>query len=463
MAKVLLIDFGSTYTKVTAVDLDEPRILGTARALTTVDEGIEHGLEQAEVALAKMTGALRYQHKLACSSAAGGLRMVAVGLVPELTVEAARRAALGAGAKVIGAYGFMLTPEDVAEIVRLNPDLLILSGGTDGGDRATIIHNGRALAGSPLRAPVVVAGNRAAAPTVAEELRQKGKTCYLVENVLPEPGKLNIEPVQEAIRRIFLERIIEAKGLDRVLDYIDGVMMPTPASVLAAACRLAEGDGSEQGFGELVVVDVGGATTDFHSVAYGLPRLPEVSLRGLPEPRVKRTVEGDLGMRYSAGSLMEVFGIEALACQTGLSNNEVQAGVELRINNVSMIPASPVEAALDGALGFFAVKGATDRHAGVLETVSTPFGVSYIQTGKDLTAVGNVVGTGGVLAASDRPLSILRGVLFDPGEPMRLKPQNPRFWLDRNYVLTTLGLLAKDWPGPAYRLLRDALQEVKED
>ena len=71
MAKVLLIDFGSTYTKVTAVDLDEPRILGTARALTTVDEGIEHGLEQAEVALAKMTGALRYQHKLACSSAAG--------------------------------------------------------------------------------------------------------------------------------------------------------------------------------------------------------------------------------------------------------------------------------------------------------------------------------------------------------------------------------------------------------
>ena len=460
MNNILLVDFGSTYTKITAVDLDGPRLLGTARALTTIKEGIEVGLRHAESKLERLIGKIKFDSKLACSSAAGGLRMVAIGLVPELTVEAARRAALGAGARVVGAYGYQLTSEEVDEIIQLSPDLLILAGGTDGGDIETILHNGRVLASSSLTAPIILAGNKSATPKIMDILQAESKTCYLVPNVLPGLGRLNIEPVQEAIRQIFLERIIYAKGLDRVLNEIDGVMMPTPAAALAAAKRLSDGDGLDSGMGELILVDVGGATTDLHSVAKGLPTRPEVSLRGLPEPLVKRTVEGDLGMRYSAASLLEAFGIHRLEEISGLSADVILAGINRRTMNVSMIPETSEDSLLDQALGFLAVKGATHRHAGVLETVYTPFGVTYIQTGKDLTGIKNVIGTGGVLVAQERPEKILRGALFELDSPESLKPISPHFWLDSGYVLTTLGLLAQMAPEESYQLLRNAITLV---
>jgi uncharacterized protein (TIGR01319 family) len=469
LKNMLLIDFGSTYTKITAVDLDAPKLLGTARALTTIKEGIEVGLRQAEGKLQQLIGEVKFDSKLACSSAAGGLRMVAIGLVPELTVEAARRAALGAGARVVGAYGYQLTSKEVDEIIQLRPDLLILAGGTDGGDTETIIHNSRVLASSSLTAPIILAGNKTVAAEVADLLQAKGKTCYLTPNVLPGLGRLNIEPVQEAIRRIFLERIIYAKGLDRVLNEIDGVMMPTPAAALAAAKRLSDGNGLEAGMGELILVDVGGATTDLHSVANGLPTKPEVSLRGLPEPRVKRTVEGDLGMRYSAASLVEAFGIQRLEQVSGLPADIIREGVNKRIKNVSMVPVSTEDSQLEQTIGFLAVKGAMDRHVGILETVYSPFGVTYIQTGKDLTGIKHAIGAGGVLVAQEKPEKILRGVLFEANSPELLKPISPQFWLDSSYVLTTLGLLAQMAPEESYLLLRKAIalvprsEEVKEE
>src|SRR5690606_32661147 len=104
-----------------------------ALAPTTVDDGLMEGYFNALQKITAKTGPLTFQKKLACSSAAGGLRMVAIGLVPELTVEAARRAALGAGARVVGTYSYELSPEEITEIVNLNPDLVLLAGGTDGG------------------------------------------------------------------------------------------------------------------------------------------------------------------------------------------------------------------------------------------------------------------------------------------------------------------------------------------
>ena len=106
MKAVLLIDFGSTYTKVTAVDLDSESLIGTASAYTTVQTDINEGLENALCELEKKTGKIEFSERFACSSAAGGLRMVTSGLVPELTAEAAKRASLGAGAKVIKVYSF---------------------------------------------------------------------------------------------------------------------------------------------------------------------------------------------------------------------------------------------------------------------------------------------------------------------------------------------------------------------
>ena len=116
MKPVLLIDFGSTYTKLTAVDVDGEEILGTAAAYTTIQTDINDGLENARRLLEEKIGKLTYAETYACSSAAGGLKMIASGLVPELTGEAAKLASLGAGAKVAAVYAFELLEEDLEEI-----------------------------------------------------------------------------------------------------------------------------------------------------------------------------------------------------------------------------------------------------------------------------------------------------------------------------------------------------------
>ncbi|HEY8392203.1 MAG TPA: methylaspartate mutase accessory protein GlmL [Capillibacterium sp.] len=461
MRPYLLIDFGSTYTKVTALDLAKPAVLGLARALTTAEEGLAVGYRRALEQLAKEVGRLSYEARWACSSAAGGLRLVAIGLVPELTVEAAKRAALGAGARVVGTYSYELTPSDLEEILALKPDLVLLAGGTDGGNQSVLRYNGRLLAASPLTAPLILAGNRTVAPEVEAMLKQAGKICYRVPNVLPTLDRLNLKPVQEKIREVFFARIIRAKGLAEVEREIDGILMPTPAAVLAAAERLATGPGHGQGgWGDLLVVDVGGATTDVHSVAEGRPTRPQVFLSGLPEPKVKRSVEGDLGMRVSAAALLEYFTPPVVAALSGLPEEKVIALIQARAGNPAYLPADPEDQHLETVLGYLAVKGATERHVGRLERVYSPQGVCYLQEGKDLTGMPTVIGTGGVLVHSPAARRILTGVLPAPDRPDLLKPQSPRFYLDQYYLFPAIGLIAKKYPDISFCLLEKALKQV---
>ena len=260
MKTVLLIDFGSTYTKLTAVSLDEERILGTAAAYTTIETDINDGLQAGLDILERKIGKIGFDECYACSSAAGGLRMITSGLVPELTGEAARLASLGAGAKVIHVYAFELTDEDLEEIRAAKPDILLLVGGTDGGNTECIIHNAEALARMKPDFPIVFAGNRTAAAKCRELLRDC--EVYVCPNVMPKFGELKIEAAQKQIREIFLHRIIQAKGLSRAAELLSDIMMPTPSAVLQAVTLLSDGCGTEPGIGELVAVDVGGATTD---------------------------------------------------------------------------------------------------------------------------------------------------------------------------------------------------------
>lgn len=461
MLPYLLMDFGSTYTKMTAVDLDGPGVLGTSRALTTVQDGLTVGYEKALHQLQLKIGKRGFVKKLACSSAAGGLKLAAIGLVPELTVTAAKQAALGAGARVVKTYGFQLTPDEVRELEGLKPDLILMAGGTDGGNRETLLHNARMLSQSNLSIPMIIAGNKAAAAEAEKILASGGKICRRVANVLPGLDVLNIEPAQRAIRELFLERIIHAKGLDQVEKMIDGIMMPTPAAALAAARLLADGAGPDNpGLGELLVVDVGGATTDIHSVAKGDPSNPQVCLRGLPEPVVKRTVEGDLGMRYSAPALLEVYTPAVVARLADLTESEVVARVEQRVRQIDYQPLDEKDWCLEKTIAFLAVQGATERHAGRVEKVYTPQGISYLQVGKDLLKVQNVIGTGGVLADSRYGRDILQGALADPAKPELLKPQDPQLFIDGDYLLPTLGLIAEEFPAETLALLKGSLINV---
>ena len=174
MKQVLLIDFGSTYTKVTAVDVQEQKLLGTAASYTTVHTDVGVGLENALNILSEKIGNLEYDARYACSSAAGGLKMMACGFVPELTAEAAKQASLGAGAKIMKVYSYQLTEDDAEEIKELSPDIFLLTGGTDGGNKDIIIENAKVLASIQADFPVVIAGNRSAARTCDSRIGQTG-------------------------------------------------------------------------------------------------------------------------------------------------------------------------------------------------------------------------------------------------------------------------------------------------
>jgi uncharacterized protein (TIGR01319 family) len=460
----LLIDFGSTYTKLRAVALDPVRILACGQGPSTVASDVTEGLDAALADLESRMGALPdFEHRLACSSAAGGLRMVTVGLVRELTAEAARQAALGAGARLVGCFAQRLTAGDVADTESLAADLVLLAGGTDGGNSEVILHNARTLAAARLSCPVIVAGNRAAAGEAAAALEAGGKTATVTENVMPEFGELNIEPARGEIRRLFIERIVHAKGIDRAAGQFDQVLMPTPAAVLEAARLLAEGAGNEPGLGPLMVVDVGGATTDVHSAARGEPARAGVVFRGLPEPYMKRTVEGDLGMRHNARGILAEAGPDGVAAMTGLERSRVEAMVDGYASEAGRLPGDEAERALDFALGHAAVRIAARRHAGTIETVYTVNGPVTLQRGKDLSGVGTVIGTGGVLAHGDASAHILRAALAEEREPFSLRPRQPRLLLDKEYLLYAVGLLASVAPEAAVRLGKLHLQNVEEE
>ena len=458
MKPILMIDFGSTNTKVTAVDLEEGKLLGTAASYTTVQTDVNEGLDNALQLLSEKIGTLEYEQRYACSSAAGGLKMISCGLVPELTAEAARQASLGAGAKVMKVYSYQLTEDDAEEIQQLAPDIFLLTGGTDGGNKENIIENARTLAQIPLNFPIVVAGNRAAARTCERILTEAGKQVKVCENVMPRFNQLNIGPAQAMIREVFLERIIKAKGLSRASQLISGIMMPTPAAVLVAMELLSKGTENQPGLGELIAVDVGGATTDIYSMTEGLPDRINTVLKGLPEPFAKRTVEGDIGMRYSANGIVEAAGLATICRMAELSEERATQLMEQITTHTDTLPTTDELLRLDFALASMAIKVGVTRHAGTLEKVYTPIGEAYAQTGKDLSRVDKIVITGGSLIHTDNVDKIAAHALYDMADPASLKPQRAEVLVDKQYILSAMGLLSQYEPDIALNIMKEELK-----
>ena len=458
MKPILLIDFGSTYTKLTAVDVEEERILGTAQSFTTIQTDVGDGLNNGLKLLEEKVGKLDYVETYACSSAAGGLRMVTSGLVPELTSEAAKLASLGAGAKVVGLYSFQLTEDDLEEIVALKPDIFLLCGGTDGGNTECILHNARMLATLPPKFPIIIAGNRTAARECARILSEH--PVHICPNVLPKFGTLNIDPTQQKIRDIFLERIIQAKGLSKAAELLDDIMMPTPSAVLQAMELLSKGTENEPGIGDLVAVDVGGATTDVYSMADGMPESMNTVYKGIPEPFSKRTVEGDIGMRYSIRGIVEAVGIRRIATLSGLTEQRVDELVTYLSEHTDLVPDGNAEmTALDYALASAAVETAVARHAGTMEETYTLMGLTYVQSGKNLTHVKKIIVTGGSLIHTENTDKIARHAQYSPAQPMSLRPKAADVWVDRSYILAAMGLLSGHYPDAALRIMKKELEK----
>lgn len=466
----LLIDFGSTFTKLVAVDLDTAQLIGRSQAPSTVGTDVREGLLQALARLhernpvfdraPKDLAVLKGKIVFASSSAAGGLRIAVVGNVPGLTVEAANQAALGAGAKVVGSTAFKLAEEKLGELQELRPDMILLTGGVDGGDAATILHNARLLAESLLSVPIVVGGNIAAAQEVAGILRQGRKEGRLVDNVMPRAGILTVESVREEIRKLFMDRITHAKGLDEVKEFVP-VVLPTPMAVLQGIRLGADGTANEKGWGDMLVVDVGGATTDVHSIGDGLPAGENVIARGLAEAYAKRTVEGDLGIRFNAATILARVGMEKLAdalrrdfpgeCVSGEALAEY---IERISDDTGIVPQARWHCAADAVLARAAVELAVARHVGRRERIVAREGEAWVHSGKDLRDTHTLVGTGGVFVHNPFAAYILSPQPPADERVQPLRPRNPNLFLDSSYLLYAIGLLSERYPDAALQIFK---------
>lgn len=441
-----LVDIGSTFTKAVAVTRSgEFRSRAT---LPTTHSDIVAGAAAA-VAEAVPPGATAPEVSM-CSSAAGGLRVAVIGLAPELTLEAGRRAAATAGARVVAAFAGVLDARDAGRLAETAPDLVLLAGGTNGGDCEAIVANARRV---PKALPVVVAGNEDAYGEVLELLSGDGRVVRLVPNVLPTIGELDVNGAQAAIRELFVEHVIGRGRFASASPLAGTIRMPTPSAVLAGTQTLARLGGRDPRFRAPVVVDVGGATTDVHSVQ---PLATTRRMRAVvPESETTRTVEGDLGLRENAESLVDE------AVRSGFSeeaeHEALREAAAVRSANRAFLPLGARDAALDGRLAALAAGLALARHAGEQRIHLSEDGATIRHTGRDLRASTCIVATGGVFESAEDPVGILESAVAAARRHGALVPEEAPVLVDRHHALAAAGLLRSQHPAVASALLERML------
>jgi uncharacterized protein (TIGR01319 family) len=237
----LTAEIGSTTTVLSAFSCDASgtmKFIGQGESYTTIDENdVTVGIEKAMKALKKNLGTevLEWDVLIASSSAAGGLRMTVHGLVYDMTVRAAREAALGAGGVIKLVTAGKLAQRDLKRIEEATPKLILLAGGVDYGERETVIHNAEILKNADPDIPIVYAGNIEAADEVYEMISGNGRDVHVVENVYPRIDELNVEPTREIIREVFSRNIVKGPGMEKIYSVADKPVIPTPAAVMLAA------------------------------------------------------------------------------------------------------------------------------------------------------------------------------------------------------------------------------------
>ena len=462
MSKYLMIDFGSTFTKLVAVDTEKEDIIATASHFTTVAEDITIGYTNALQELYKKLGEeIQFDKIISCSSAAGGLKMAAIGLVEELTVEAAKRVCLGAGARVDLVLSHHINKKEVQSIIDKKIDIILLAGGTDGGNSECVLYNAKMLGEAGIQIPIIYAGNKSCVDEIEEIFNEYNLNGYFCENVMPQINVLNIPSARDKIREIFLKNIIVAKGIKKIENVIDKVILPTPEAVLKACDLLSKGYLREPGLGELVTVDIGGATTDMYSMSTASAKRSDVVIKGLEEPYAKRTVEGDLGMRYSALGVLKALTKEEIILINEDENVDMEKELTFRNDHVEVVFDDDHQSKVDLIIGGICVDKAMARHVGKMEEVYTPMGLVYNQTGKDLTKIEYVIGTGGILVNSKDPKKILSKVLGNKNTYLELRPENPRYLLDKDYILASMGLLSEIEPLLALKIMKKHIKEIE--
>jgi uncharacterized protein (TIGR01319 family) len=445
---VLVAEIGSTTTVVNAfadIHTDHPKFLGQGQAPTTVVEGdVNIGLQGAIDDLKSALGVeeVTYDEMLATSSAAGGLKMTVHGLVYDMTVRAAKEAALGAGAIIHNVTAGKLRRTDLNKIKEINPNLILIAGGVDYGERDTALYNAELIADMDIHVPIIYAGNIENQEEIKEMFKDKSNKLYIVENVYPKIDQLNIEPTRKVIQDAFEDHIIHAPGMTKVRELVTGPIIPTPGAVMEASKLLKEA------IGDLVTIDVGGATTDVHSVTAGSEEVNRILIS--PEPEAKRTVEGDLGVYVNMPNIVERIGKEKLSRQMGCD-------IEDLMSRHKPIPDTDELKRFVEILTLEAVLTAMDRHVGKYRHLYGPAGKKTLAEGKDLTDIKWIVGTGGALTRLPGRVEILKEIAQHNKGDSLLPTKEAKILIDNDYIMASLGVLSKRYPEAALNLMKQSL------
>lgn len=450
---VLVAEIGSTTTVVNAfkgIDSDSPEFIGQGQAATSVDVGdVTIGLHQAIDQLQKNLSVekLTYGKLLATSSAAGGLKMTVHGLVYDMTAKAAKEAALGAGANIHMVTAGKLRPTDLKKIKEIGPNIIMIAGGVDYGERDTAIENAEKIVALNLGVPVLYAGNieNQEDIRIIFEQANQGDMLYIVENVYPKIDLLNVEPARKVIQDIFEKHIIHAPGMEHIKEMVSGHIVPTPGAVMEASKRL------KNDLGDLLTVDVGGATTDIHSVTEGSEEVARVLIS--PEPLAKRTVEGDLGVYVNMKNIVDLIGKEKLFEELKISQ---EVGEQL-IEGHLPIPNTDLQIAFVERLTKEAIYLSSHRHAGGFRTLYGGGGKKSYAEGKDLTSIKYIIGTGGACTRLPNRMQLLKEVTRNTLGDKLLPNDEVVILIDNDYIMASLGVLALEHEASALILMKRSL------
>ncbi|GAB6189977.1 GlmL-related ornithine degradation protein [Marinitoga arctica] len=444
---LLTAEIGSTTTIVTAFDkinTKKPVILAQGEHYTTINEGdITIGIEKAINIIEKKLGEkLSWNKFLATSSAAGGLKMTVHGLVYDMTVKASKEAALGAGGVIKYITAGKMRNSHIRKILEIKPNLIFLAGGVDYGEEEIVLHNAELLRDLPLNIPIIYAGNIAIVDEIKEIL--SNKKLYITENVYPKVDQLNVEPARKVIQEVFAEHIIHAPGMEKIEQYVDENIIPTPAAVMRTTQLLSEM------YEDVLTVDIGGATTDVDSVTEGDPEIQSIMIS--PEPIAKRTVEGDMGVFVNAHTVIDLIGEHKL-------RDKFKNYDEL-VKEISPYPKNEENEKFMAELAKYCFIEGIRRHAGKKKYIYTPLGRKTIAQGKDLTSIKYIFGTGGVLTRSKFNKKILTSIIGEHKKhPNELLPKSiKKVGFDKNYIFAPIGVILTIDKDIAINILKEDLE-----
>jgi len=428
---ILATDCGSTTTKAILIEYHdgEYRLIVRGEAPTTVEapfEDVTMGvlnaigeveelsgrklLDENNKIISPVKGKAGTDIYISTSSAGGGLQMMVTGVVRSMTAESAERAAMTAGAivmDVIASNDKRLPHEQIERIRHLRPDMILLSGGIDGGTTTHVVELAELIGaadpkprlGSGYNLPVIYAGNVDAREAVKETLENK-TALDIVDNLRPVLERENLMPAREKIHDLFMEHVMaQAPGYSKLMSWTDAPIMPTPGAVGLIIKTIADIENIE-----VVGVDIGGATTDIFSVFR-----PEGK-----EGIFNRTVSANLGMSYSISNVFAEATLPNVMrwVPFDMDERDLRNRIKNKMIRPTTIPQSLEELILEQAIAKEALRLAFVQHksfATVLKGVQQQRTIAdaFEQTTSGATLVNMMslnmmVGSGGVLSHAPR-------------------------------------------------------------